>query len=71
MIRDYSGDYKNTANPRLEREEFPLPTIDELFASMTQGKNEVSPECREMLTLTTTDGLFQPTRLMNGISSAP
>lgn len=78
------GDYKVTLNPRLERDEYPLPTVEELFAEISHGLKYtkldlkkaylqlgVASECQEMLTITTTKGLFRPTRLMFGISSAP
>lgn len=78
------GDYKVTVNPNLLIDEHPLPTIEELFASMAGGKKfskidltqaylqlEVRPEDREILTLSTHKGLFQPNRLMYGIASAP
>lgn len=78
------GDYKITVNPRIMIEEHPLPTIEELFASMAGGLKftkidltkaylqlEVHPDDREILTLSTHRGLYQPTRLMYGIASGP
>lgn len=78
------GDYKITVNPRIVVEEHPLPTIEELFASMAGGKKftkidltkaylqmEVHPDDQEILTLSTHRGLYQPTRLMYGIASGP
>lgn len=78
------GDFKVTINPELEIDEHPLPTIDELFATMAGGKKftkidlqqaylqlEVREEDRELLTLNTHRGLFRSTRLMYGIASAP
>lgn len=78
------GDYKITVNPRMVVEEHPLPTIEELFASMAGGDKftkidltkaylqlEVHPDDQEILTLSTHRGLYQPTRLMYGIASGP
>lgn len=78
------GDYKITVNPRLWIPEFPLPTIEELFADMAGGikftkidltqaylQLSVAEENRELLTLSTHMGLFRPTRLMYGIAAAP
>ncbi|XP_062557343.1 uncharacterized protein K02A2.6-like [Armigeres subalbatus] len=78
------GDYKVTVNKCLLVDEHPLPTIDELFSNMAGGKKftkldlaqaylqmEVREEDRESLTLNTHLGLYQPTRLMYGVSSAP
>lgn len=78
------GDFKITLNPNLEIDDHPLPTIDELFASMAGGQRfskidlsqaylqlEVRPEHRHLLTLNTHKGLYQCNRLMYGVASAP
>lgn len=78
------GDYKITLNPSLLVDDHPLPTVEELFATVAGGKRfskldlsqaylqlEVRPEDRELLTLSTHKGLFRPTRLMYGVASAP
>ncbi|XP_055590407.1 uncharacterized protein LOC129742525 [Uranotaenia lowii] len=78
------GDYKITINPCLLVDDHPLPTVEELFASVAGGEKfskldlsqaylqlEVRPEDRELLTLSTHRGLFRPTRLMYGVASAP
>lgn len=65
-------------------DEHPLPTINELFASMAGGTKftkidlqqaylqlEVHEEDRKLLTLSTHKGLFRNTRLMYEIASAP
>lgn len=78
------GDYKVTINKYLHIDEHPLPTIDELFANMAGGQKftkidlaqaylqmAVRDQDREILTLNTHLGLFQPTRLMYGVASAP
>ena len=78
------ADYKVTINQVLLVDEHPLPTIDELFSKMAGGKKfskidlskaylqlEVHPNDRHLLTLSTHRGLYQPTRLMVGVASAP
>lgn len=78
------GDYKVTINPSLQVDEYPLPSIDELFASMAGGEKftkidlskaylqlEVHPDDRHLLTLNTHKGLYRPKRLMFGVASAP
>lgn len=78
------GDYKITVNQALHVDEYPLPTINELFSSMAGGQKfskidlskaylqmEIHPEDRHLLTLSTHKGLYQPTRLMFGVASAP
>ena len=78
------GDYKISLNPNLMIDEHPLPTIEELFADMAGGDKfskidltqaylqmEIHPDDRELMTLSTHKGLYQPTRLMYGIASAP
>lgn len=78
------GDYKISINPNLVVDEHPLPTVEELFANVAGGDKftkidlsqaylqlEVDPEYQEILTLSTHMGLYKPTRLMYGVSSAP
>lgn len=78
------GDYKVTVNPNLIVDEHPLPTIEHIFAKVSDGVKyskidlsraylqvQVDPQDQEILTWTTHKGLFRPTRLMFGISSAP
>ncbi|XP_062541905.1 uncharacterized protein K02A2.6-like [Armigeres subalbatus] len=78
------GDYKQTVNPNLLVDRHPLPTVDELFASLAGGQKfskidlvqaylqlEVAPDDREILTLSTHRGLYRPNRLMYGVASAP
>jgi len=73
-----------TLNPALVVDEHPLPTIEELFASMSGGtifakidlqqaylQLAVAEEDRELLTLSTYKGLFRCNRLMYGVASAP
>lgn len=78
------GDYKVTVNPHLKVDDHPLPTIDELLVKLANGNKfskidlaqaylqlEVSPESREVLTLSTCKGLYKVKRLMYGIASGP
>lgn len=78
------GDYKITVNTGLLIDEYPLPTVNELFSTMAGGQKfskidlskaylqmEVHPDDRHLLTLNTHKGLYQPTRLMFGIANAP
>lgn len=78
------GDFKVSVNPQLVVEQYPLPRIDDIFASLSGGKKfakidlsrayhqiSVHPDDRELLTINTPKGLFRFTRLPEGIASAP
>ena len=78
------GDYKLTANKAAKIDSYPLPCIEDLFSSLSQGKvfskldlaqayQQVSleKESQKYTTINTTRGLFQYCRLPFGISSAP
>jgi len=78
------GDFSITVNPALIIDEHPLPTMEELFASMSGGtifskidlkqaylQLSVAEADREILTLSTHKGLFRCNRLMYGVASAP
>ncbi|XP_029826983.2 uncharacterized protein LOC115312227 [Ixodes scapularis] len=78
------GDYKSTINPCLEVDNYPLPRIEEMFATLAGGKFfskldlskaylqlEMHPAARKYLTINTQLGLFQVNRLPFGIASAP
>ena len=77
------GDYKATVNPQLDAKQYPLPTEEECFYPMRGGKKftrldirqaynqvELSEEAKDLLTLNTPLGLFRPTRLPFGVSTA-
>lgn len=80
------GDFKITLNPQLQIDDHPLPTTDELFATMADGEKfskidltqayeylqlEVRPEDSHLLTINTHKGLYECTRLLYGVASAP
>ena len=73
-----------TINPHLCPKPFPLPTPDEVFATLAQGESfstidlaraykqmEVSPDSQAYLTINTHMGLFRYQRLPFGIATAP
>lgn len=72
-----------TVDPNLLMDEHPLPTVDELFATMAGGTKfskidlqqaylqmDVCEKDRELLTLNTHKRFYRSTRLMYGIASA-
>ena len=78
------GDYKVTINPALQVDPYPLPRVDELFASLSGGERftkldlsraylqmELDEESRQYCTINTHKGLFQVNRLPFGVASAP
>ncbi|XP_031550150.1 uncharacterized protein K02A2.6-like [Actinia tenebrosa] len=78
------GDFKVTINPQLEIDEYPLPRIEDIYASLSGGKQfstldlrqaylqmEVDEQSKHYLTVNTHRGLFQYQRLPYGVASAP
>ena len=78
------GDYKVTINPVLEVDHYPLPTPEDLFATVAGTKCfskldlshayqqiELEPASRRYVTVSTHRGLYQYRRLPFGVSSAP
>ena len=78
------GDFKVTINPQLDVDEYPLPRIDDIYASLGGGtlfsvidlrhaylQMEVEEQSRPFLTINTTRGLYQYQRLPYGVASAP
>ena len=72
------------ANEAVERERYPIPTIEEVMQYLNKGKVfskldlkwgyhqiELTEESRNITTIITHKGLFRYKRLMFGISSAP
>ena len=78
------GDYKVTVNPVLLIDSYPLPRIEDLFASLSGGtifskldlkhaylQVPLDEESKKYTTINTSKGLFQYNRLPFGIASAP
>ena len=78
------GDYKVTVNRAAELDKYPIPRIDDLFASLAGGERFtkldlshayqqilLDPESRKYVTVNTHKGLFTYNRLPFGVSSAP
>lgn len=78
------GDFKVTLNPALCAEHYPIPRIEDLFASLAEGQRfskldlahaylqvPVQESSRKYLTISTQKGMFCYNRLPFGITSAP
>ena len=78
------GDYKMTVNRAAKLEKYPIPRIEELFASLAGGKLfttldlshaylqvSLDEESRQFVTINTHRGLFRYKRLPFGVASAP
>ena len=78
------GDYSVTVNAVSKLDNYPLPSVDDLFTAMSGGvifskldlkhayqQLRLSEESKKFTTINTTRGLFQYERLPFGISSAP
>ena len=74
------GDFKTTINPVLQVQQYPLPRIDDIFASPGGGQKfskldlrqaylqmEMEEASRKLLTINTHKGLFQYNRLVFGV----
>ncbi|XP_053383801.1 uncharacterized protein K02A2.6-like [Mercenaria mercenaria] len=77
------GDFKVTVNPQLEVDQYPLPRVEDIFASLGNGKKfskidlknaylqlEVDAESKKLLTINTHKGLFRYNRLVFGVAPA-
>ena len=78
------GDYKQTVNKAAACDIYPVPKTEDIFATIVGGGGEfskldlsqacqqlvLSPGSRELITINTHKGLFQPTRLQFGVHSA-
>ena len=84
MAQSASTDFKATVNPQLKVDQFSLPRIDDILASLSGGKHfsmidlrsaylqmEMDDESKSLLTLNTHKGLYRLNRLAFGIASAP
>lgn len=78
------GDFKLTLNPFIIIDKYPLHTIDDIFAKLQGGKYfseldlkhaymqfPIDESCGKLLTIVTHKGLFQYTKVPEGISPAP
>ena len=78
------GDFKVTVNQSLSVDQYPLPKVEDLFATLAGGKKftkldltqaylqlELHPDSLRYCTINTHRGLYQFTRLPFGIASAP
>ena len=78
------GDFKVTINQVSQVESYPLPRVEELFATLSGGKQfskldlaqaylqlPFAEDSKEFVTINTSKGLFQYNRLPFGVSSAP
>ena len=78
------GDYRVTVNMAARTESYPLPRIDDLFASLNGGKTFTTldlahayqqilldEESRKLVVINTHKGLFRYNRLPFGVASAP
>ena len=77
-------DYKVTINPMPEVDQYPLPKPDDLFVSLTRGKQfskidltsayqqmSLDQHSKELVVINTHKGLYRYTRLPFGVASAP
>ena len=78
------GDYKVSVNPVLDVDQYPLPNIEDIFATLSGGvyfskldlsnayqQLELEEDAKNVLTINTHKGLFRIERLNFGVSSAP
>ena len=71
------GDYRVTINPALQVDQYPVPSAEDLFATMASGqkfsKLDLSQAYQQVLyvTINTHKGLYQYNRLPFGVASAP
>ena len=78
------GDYKVTVNKVSTLDKYPIPKIDDLFATLAEGKSFtkldmshayqqvlLDDESKQYVTINTHKGLFRYNRLPFGVSSAP
>ena len=78
------GDFKVTLNPQLMVDQYPLPRIKDILASLAEGEKftkldlhqaylhkEMSDESKKCLTINIHKELYQFNRLVFGVASAP
>lgn len=78
------GDFRMTINPVSKSDSYPIPKVEDIFATLTKGKLfskfdlshayqqlPLDEKLKEYVVINTQKGLFRYTRLLFGISSAP
>ncbi|RXN24195.1 Transposon Tf2-9 poly [Labeo rohita] len=78
------GDFKVTIHPVLHAVQYPLPCIEDIFASLSGGEHfskidlaqaclemEMDEQSKKFLTIKTHEGLYQYNHIVFGIASAP
>ncbi|XP_053373962.1 uncharacterized protein K02A2.6-like [Mercenaria mercenaria] len=78
------GDYKVSVNREISEDQYPLPNVDDMFATLAGGKKftkldltqayaqlELDENSKDLLTINTHLGLYKYNRLAYGVSSAP
>ena len=78
------GDFKQTVNPVAKLDHYPIPKVDDLFATLANGavvskldlshvyqQLPLTDDSKKFVVINTHKGLFRFTRLPFGISSAP
>ena len=78
------GDYKITINKAAKQDVYPLPRVEDLFATLAGGKSftkldlahaytqiPLDESSKQYVTITTHKGLFRYNRLPFGVSAAP
>ena len=78
------GDFRMTVNPVAKLDRYPVPRVEDLFATLTQGRHftkldlrhayqqlPLTEDSKKYVVINTSKGLFRYTRLPFGISSAP
>ena len=78
------GDFRMTVNPVAKLDRYPVPRVEDLFATVTQGRLftklnlrhayqqlPLAEDSKKYVVINTSKGLFRYTRLPYGISSAP
>ncbi len=78
------GDFKVTVNPVAKLDRYPVPKVEDLFATLKRGRLftkldlrhayqqlPLDEDSKKYVVINTTKGLFRYTRLPYGISSAP
>ena len=77
------ADFKQTLNPACNMEEYPLPTAEDIFATLSGGQSyskldlsnayhqlKLSEDAQKYMVINTHKGLYAYTRLQFGVHSA-